>query len=328
VNPLHGVLHEDCLELFVRRFGLNIDELEADFSGWHKRVILSPTSAFLFPRYESDVPQIDREAAALEALAEIDLVPNLVGVWKEPDIGPHPFLQTERRFGTSYASIEDGLSLDEVGRALDGLGAATARWHAIDVDDLREPLPTLPASGRWVDVLLRSSDARPHLEQAQRALCGVLPEDVAPLASSIDVWEGLLQPLLELPLVFTHGDVHETQLLVDDEMRILTVLDWDHSGLGHPARDFNFGEWGFGIFAWEDHFDELYRRYWDGYRSASDLALPDYHAIVLLRALDGAVHHAGRLDDSPTPLFNAYRLRRCAEQVRAVTQTARATSVH
>ena len=66
--------------------------------------------------------------------------------------------------------------------------------------------------------------------------------------------------------MLTHGDVHETQLLVDDDLRLLAVLDWDHAGVAHPTRDFNFGEWGFGIFSWEERFDVLYERYWESYR--------------------------------------------------------------
>lgn len=318
MNPLHGVLHSQRLEVLCRRFGLDERELEADFSGWHKRVILSPESAFLFPRYEEDVPHVEREAAALDVLAANELTPGLIGRWSETDISPHPFLQTQRCHGTNFATVLDDLSLDEIGRALERLGAATASWHAIDIETVPPPLVSAPETDRSMERVLDASTMRAELERAQTALAAALPEDVAPARNWIDRWERMLQPLAELPPVMTHGDIHETQLIIDDELDLVAVLDWDHAGVAHPTRDFNFGEWGYEIFEWEDHFDELYRRYWGGYRAASTVELPGHHSLILLRTLRDAVYFVSRVDDEPS-WYNAYRLRRNAEHVRDVT---------
>ncbi len=319
MDPLHAVLHEDRLDRFCRRFGLRRDQLEADFSGWHKRVILSPQHAFLFPRYHDDVAQIEREAAALAVLDDLHLAPKLDGLWNEPDISPYPFLQTERRVGTSYAELEDDLTLDEVGLVLERLGATTARWHAIGSDDLSGLMKTIPApdgwSGVWLDAQVLRQDLAAHAAQ----LAEILPDDLAPSASWVDVWHRVLLPLTELAPVLTHGDVHETQLLVDDDLELLAVLDWDHAGLAHPVRDFNFGEWGFGIFSWEERFDILYERYWESYRRARDVALPDHRALLLYRALSDAVWAAERLAVEPTSWWSAHRLRNCALHIRSVT---------
>jgi aminoglycoside phosphotransferase (APT) family kinase protein len=323
VNPLHGVLHSHCLELFVQRFGLDARELEADFSGWHKRAILSPSSVFLFPRYDTDVALVEREAAALGVLAELPVVPKLAGLWREPQIGPYPFLETERRFGTSLDDlIEDDLSFAEVGDVLERLGAATAVWHDIDVAGLPDVLRSPPEPDPWLEVLGEGAGLRERLGSACETLAARLPRDVAPAASWVDTWDALLAPLAALAPVLTHGDVHETQVLVDDELELVAVLDWDHSGVAHPVRDFNFGEWGFEIFAWEERFDELYRRYWDGYRSRRTVDLPDHRSVLLFRTLGDALWSSHRLDEQPESWLDALRLRRCAEHVHAVTRSA------
>lgn len=319
MDPLHGVLHENRLKAFCGRFGLRHDELEADFSGWHKRAILAPDDAFLFPRYDEDIPLVEREAVALDAVASIDVVPSLRGLHREPEIGPYPFLQTERRFGTNYSSIEDDLTLDEVGAVLEQVGVAIAAWHDLDVRSLHEKLHELP----WEPTPSEAMDAgvlRAELECAFERLSRVLPEDVRPDESAVDVWELLLEPLWSLAPVLTHGDVHETQLLVDDDRRLTTVLDWDHACVANPVRDFNFGEWGFGIFAWEERFDVLYERYWEAYRRARDASLPDHRSVVLYRALGDATWAAAKLAETPQSWFHALRIRRSMAHVRAVSE--------
>ncbi len=42
------------------------------------------------------------------------------------------------------------------------------------------------------------------------------------------------------------------------------VLDWETAGVGHPLKDFDFGEWGYRIVAWERHFDVMRQRMWVG----------------------------------------------------------------
>jgi aminoglycoside phosphotransferase (APT) family kinase protein len=322
MDPLEGVLHTARLDDFCRRFALRRGDLEANFDGWHKRVILSPAHAFLFPRYDEDVAQVEREAAALAALADLDIAPKLVGRWDEPDISPYPFLQTVRRSGTTYADLEDDLTLDEIACVLEQLGAATARWHVLAIDELPGPLNEAPDRDLWSGGLLEAESLRPRLADAARRLADVLPDDLAPRSSWVDVWHATLSPLTELAHVFTHGDIHETQLLVDDDLTLLAVLDWDHAGVAHPTRDFNFGEWGFGIFSWEERFDVLYERYWEAYRLARDAALPDHRSLFLYRTLSDAVRETERLGAGPSSWWSAHRLRNCALHIKNVTEAS------
>ena len=319
MDPLEGVLHTDRLDRFCTRFGLRRDDLDADFSGWHKRAILAPDDVFLFPRHHEDIRLVEREAVALDAVSDVGVVPMLRGLHREPSIDPYPFLQTERRHGTNYSSIENDVSLDEVGAVLEHLGAATAQWHDIDVrplDDKLHKLPWEPAP--WE--AMTPSVLRAELEGAYEKLGRIVPDDVRPVESAVDAWESLLAPLWSLAPVLTHGDVHETQLLVDDG-RVTTVLDWDHACVANPVRDFNFGEWGFGIFAWEESFDVLYERYWEGYRRARDVSLPDHRSVVLHRTLHDAAWAATKLERTPDSWFLALRIRRSMEHVIRVTET-------
>ena len=65
--------------------------------------------------------------------------------------------------------------------------------------------------------------------------------------------------------MLVHGDVNEGQILVDEGLRVTGVLDWETAHLGHPLKDFDLGEWGYGIFAWDAHFHLLRRRMWEAY---------------------------------------------------------------
>lgn len=320
MNPLYAILRPPELEAFVRRFGHAADELEPNFDGWHKRAIMTSTRVFLFPRYETDVALVEREAVALASLADIEMVPNLMSLHRDPDISPYPFLETERRFGTNYSVIEDDLSLEQVGDVLEQVGAATAHWHEVDTTRLSETLHEVPyVDPRWWTDVLDRDLLRKHVEDAYETIARMVPSDVAPEPSWVDVWEGLLAPLTSLEPVLTHGDVHETQLLVDDDLRLEAVIDWDHACVANPVRDFNFGEWGYGIFAWEVHFDELYGRYWQAYRRERSVALPDHRSLLLFRTLGEAVWACTKLNQTPDSWWHAHRLRRCAEHLRAVT---------
>ena len=316
MDPLEGVLHADRLDRFCRRFGLRRDDLDADFSGWHKRAILAPEDVFLFPRHDEDIPLVEREAVALNAVGDLEVTPALRAMHREPDISPYPFLQTQRRRGTNYSSIEGDLALDDVGGVLEQVGRAIAQWHDLDVRSLDGKLHELP----WEPTPWESMDVRVlrrELECSYEKLRSVLPADARPDESAVDVWESLLRPLWSLAPVLTHGDVHETQLLVDEGRRLTTVLDWDHACVTNPVRDFNFGEWGFGVFAWEERFDVLYERYWESYRRARDASLPDHRSVVLHRALGDATWAATKLGEVPDSWFHALRIRRSVELVRS-----------
>ena len=86
--------------------------------------------------------------------------------------------------------------------------------------------------------------------------------------------------------VLVHGDVNEGQILVDEGLRVTGVLDWETAHIGHPLKDFDFGEWGYGIFAWDAHFHLLRRRMWEAYAEARGSPLPSWEAVHLAFCLN------------------------------------------
>jgi hypothetical protein len=76
-----------------------------------------------------------------------------------------------------------------------------------------------------------------------------------------------------------HGDINEGQILVDDTLAVTGILNWETAGAGYPLKDFDFGEWGYGIFAWEQRFDILRQQMWEAYARARDGKLPSWQAV-------------------------------------------------
>src|SRR5207302_3786348 len=108
-----------------------------------------------------------------------------------------------------------------------------------------------------------------HFEQAvtEAAAFAAVPPSTARR------WTEAVAPITQMSDAYLHGDICENQLLVDESCQVTTVIDWDTAGIGHPLHDFDFGEWGYGIFAWEDEFPRLRQRMWDAYRAKVPTAL-------------------------------------------------------
>jgi len=84
-------------------------------------------------------------------------------------------------------------------------------------------------------------------------------------------WTGLLAQAARHAPVLVHGDVHEDQLLADGG-RLTGVLDWETARIDHPFWDFDFGEWGTGI--WRRHrrdLGDLWARGWRAYAEVRGL---------------------------------------------------------
>jgi aminoglycoside phosphotransferase (APT) family kinase protein len=72
-------------------------------------------------------------------------------------------------------------------------------------------------------------------------------------------WPGLARKPnahTQLPHVLVHGDIHEDQLLALDG-QLTGILDWETVRIDHPFWDFDFAEWGTGL--WRRHRLEFSR---------------------------------------------------------------------
>lgn len=293
-NPLHAVLTPPRLARFRQATGVGSASLEADVGGWEKLALLAPDRVFLFPRPESGAGVVEREAQALDALGPLCLpdVPRLLGRWEDPDIFPFPFIAVSRLLGVNFARVGRELSLEETAALMDRLGRAIAGWHSLPPDTLPQSFPGRTPWARILDVLHRPDDAlldafAPYLPRAPAAWAGVWREAVAQVAE--------MQP------VFLHGDVCENQLLVDPHTHeIAGVVDWSGARVGHPLEDLDFGNWGLGIFRFEERFDLLRERLWESYRAVRGEALGDWRVVHLFFCLSEARWLADRLEAGAT----------------------------
>jgi aminoglycoside phosphotransferase (APT) family kinase protein len=283
-DRIHAVLTAPQLTRFRELCQLGDADLSTDFSGWNRHVILSPDSAFLFPRHQSSVPGLIREQTALQSIQDQGTpAPRLLGSWQDDCVSPYPFLRISRISGDPLGQHSLGIpgeglgycaSLDQVLTVMRELGRAIATWHRIDTNhldtELRDPTPDL-------NEFAVKLDHSAITETASRAAAAAgLTSDHA------REWVQILHPLAAMPAVLVHGDLHQSQILIDETPKITGVIDWEHACAGHPLKDFDFGEWGFGIFAWEEHFATLRQELWNSYRDArGDPNLPDWRTIHL-----------------------------------------------
>lgn len=270
---LNAVLIEPQLERFRRLCGLEGVPLTTSFEGWHRHAVLAPDRVFLFPRDRSRVAGLRREAAVLQALDGRGVpAARLLGRWDDRGVSPYPFLAVSRLPGQTWLRREAAATLEQLERMLDGLGRAIASWHRLDPR-------TLPRT------LRRRRDAQ---DDVTRFLAAGLEAAVERVAHPVELpeqraasWRTALAEVAGMEPVLVHGDINDGQILVDDGLNVTGVLDWETAHIGHPLKDFDFGEWGYGVFAWDRHFDRLHRVLWNSYAAARGGKLPSWRAVHL-----------------------------------------------
>lgn len=271
-DPLWAVLIPPRLIRFRELVEIDDEQLDVDLTGWNKFVLLSADRVYLFPREASGVEWFVRELAAYRALEPIGLtvVPRLLGEWRDETVYPYPFAAVSRLPGTHPADASD---------LLDQLYRSVAQWHDIEPPEISGSRP--PAHHDRPDIrwLRRALDPRTTreavVEAANRLDC----------ATRIERWSERLEAAAQHPHVLVHGDIHEDQLLAVDG-RLTGILDWETARIDHPFWDFDFSEWGTGL--WRRHRLEFSRLWSVAWRS-----------------------YAGErgLDLDPSPLETAFRLR-------------------
>ena len=297
---LAAVLTRLQLERFCQRFNVAPAELETNFDGWRKHVLLSKDRAFLFPRTPQFLKEFRRELALYEAFAHVDNLPlpRLLARVKDTAISYYEFGMVTRLQGVPFGQFIETVSYGQFERLLLDLVELTSRWHALPRDELPGVLPVESGSdakrttvSNWqvkalfpptaeeaVDFIYHFAQrlARPH------GLSGVLARE----AETKRKWLAAITELARLPDVLVHGDVHEESFLVDPAtLEITGLLDWEVARIGNPIWDFNFGEWGLGICRWFEHFPALRRAMWQRYLEITGLSLSTAEGLHLFYTL-------------------------------------------
>ncbi|MEY2468443.1 MAG: hypothetical protein QOF21_1141 [Actinomycetota bacterium] len=283
-DPLLAVIAPHNVKRFRAIVGIGDDErITGDFYGWCKLVLLTDELAILFPRDHSMAIYLGREIEALRAIASVGLAeaPEVVGVFRDEEVCAHEFIVERRLPGELLERRVRDITPEQFGDVLEQLARLAARWHVADPSVLAlRPARNQPKQA-FVDSLLRPD--------------GPTAVDASLTPAEQARFDDTLARIRALEPVLIHGDLHEGQVLVDDDLRVTGVLDWQTARLGHPFTEFDLGEWG--TAAWRrhrPHFPQLRRRMWDAYAAERGLELDigDYFEIFW------AVVHAHRWPES------------------------------
>lgn len=251
--------------------------VETHFHGWSKRVILTHDRVFLFPRDHTKLPNLDREATALEVLETCAHVPRLIARRQDDRISPYFFLEVARVAGAPfYGEVYEPAELSIVLDLMTQLGSAIADWHEQSAVDLA---PALRAE------LLRKPDVLARALQGDPA--GLVTEAATVLELPVQAsWIDAIEAVQSLSPVLTHGDVHGEQLMIDTGT-LTGIIDWETAAIDNPLRDFNFREWGRGWYrAHERDFPALRERLWKSYAvGRASAPLPDWRTVHLFFSL-------------------------------------------
>jgi len=276
------------LERFCQRFDVAPSELEANFNGWRKHVILSKDRVFLFPRTPQFVRDFGRELTLYEAFTHVDFLPlpRLLARVKDRAISYYEFGVVTRLRGVPFAQFIDTVSYEQFERLLLDLVELISRWHSIPKDELPSALPV--RSGRhakrttvnnWHERALSPQTTEEAVDFIYRFVQRVsrpfaLPSALAQETQTKQKWVAAIAELAHLHDVLVHADVHEESFLVDPvTLEITGILDWEAARISKPIWDFNFGEWGLGICRWLDSFAALRRRMWQRYLEIKGITL-------------------------------------------------------
>jgi aminoglycoside phosphotransferase (APT) family kinase protein len=280
-RPVNVVLNPAQQSRFAALTGVDAYALDVNVTGWNKYVLLDTERVFLFPRAAENIEWFERELTAYEALARtgLTIVPRVIARWDEPGVYPFPFAACSRLPGHVPDAPE---------QLFDQLGRAIAQWHALDPPALpgaRPPAHLNTPPQQWLRRALdpatsgdAATDAADRLERPDRA----------------SAWAEQLARAAQLDRVLVHGDIHEDQLLAHDGT-LAGILDWETVRVDHPFWDFDFGEWGTGL--WRRHrrdFTALRAEIWTPYAAARGMALDAQSLDTTFR-----IRHALQLLDDP-----------------------------
>ena len=137
-QALLAILTPAQLERFCEQFGLAVSDLEPNFVGWTKHVIVSPDLVFLFTRHPQVDIWLEKELDIYRPFKTIgdDRLPNLVRIVEDDDVSYYRFGAITRVRGIALSTIESDLTLEQCARVLREFGRTIALWHQIPLGDI------------------------------------------------------------------------------------------------------------------------------------------------------------------------------------------------
>jgi aminoglycoside phosphotransferase (APT) family kinase protein len=243
-----------------------------------KLVVAAQDRVFTFPRRSRQVPMVEREAEVLSAV-DLGIAPRLLGLHRDEAIWPYPFLELTRIPGKSWDTVAGSVAFEDAAQCLERLGRQVARWHQVTVPLRLQQRPGYLGTPRLAGAWTSAGAIRATVDRAAWLLSPHLP-DARP-----QVWEKALRAVVALDQATVHGELSDRQFLVDGELRITGVVDWDGLHAGHPLLDLDFGAGMYRIFPVTQRCAELRRRIWAAYAAERAIPLPPWPCVNLLWCL-------------------------------------------
>jgi aminoglycoside phosphotransferase (APT) family kinase protein len=296
---IYGVLNLQQLEYFCKRFNLTPTQIKTNFDGWRKVILYTEDRVFVFPRDPSVIEWLDVEIAAYELLSNYKNlpVPFLLERVRDERISYYEFAVVSRLKGLAYSKYEKDITLDKVEKMLKNLAELFALWHEIPLQEIppkiRERSIYDESIYQWELKILNLSTMKEAFDFAFKELTRYIKENKENSFESLitestkNLWEGCLREIVSLEPVFLHSDIHEDQILIEtlENMKITGILDWETVRVGNPVWEFNFFEWGYGIWDWRKNFNELRRKMWKIYLDKRGIKLDNYEGLNVFYAL-------------------------------------------
>jgi aminoglycoside phosphotransferase (APT) family kinase protein len=299
VTPLEVVLTPPQREQLRRVLDLpDLSDVTLTGEGWHRFAVLAPGRVLLLPRSHRWVPGLQLEAAALEFLGPRGVaVPELLADISDDRLWPYPATLISRFDAQPWSALQEQADLPRVIEMLTQLGRLIASYHRIDTAELPEPIAT-PAGERPDPFEADLPHFSDYLDSERlEKLCFALAAAADLPGTRVGVWLRFLQPLFDLEHVLVHRDINEGQIMIDSAGEVCGLIDWEGAGVQHLLSDFDFGEWGFAIFAYEPEFAQLRKAFWESYVAARGVDLPDWQAVHLLMTIINAPGPEGAATD-------------------------------
>lgn len=259
-------------------FDLRAAPLTLITSGWQKLIVQTPDRVFAFPRTALQVPMIEREADVLSSVRP-SIGPELFGVHRDPGISPYPFLELIRIPGTSWHQVERRISFEDAAKCLERLTQHIAVVHRLTVAERLAARPEYLDGPRIVAAWTQPSELRATTTRAAQELSPYLDQ------TSPKLWADALDPIARMNHTAVHGELSRGQFLVNADLQVSGVVDWDGLHVGHPLLDLDFGVDLYRIYEPACDRTLLRQRIWAAYAAGRGGRLPEWRSVRLFWCL-------------------------------------------
>lgn len=293
-NCIKAILIPPQIDKFCEIFGIKEKELEVNFDGWHKHILTTKDTVFLFPRNPKYKKALQKELDIYEEFTHLNSVPlpKLKKRVKDPEISYYEFGAITKLSGVAFSKFQTKIKSSQVEKFLLNLSKTVSIWHKIPIKELPKILEVNSHTTKelsihnWHKVALFPN----KVDKAISFIIGLIQKYSNNFAigdTTRKRWIEVIREIACLDNVLIHGDVHEDQVLVEssDSMKITGVLDWETARIDNPVWDFNFGEWGLEIWDWSDNFIQFRKKMWSTYLKERKISLSTVHGLHLFFTL-------------------------------------------